>query len=427
MEDINLHFTGDFHAVTSANNLLCAMIDNHIHQGNALGIDPAKITFQRCMDMNDRALKEITVAQGNKNGVTRQDGFRITTASEIMAIFCLAENLAELKIMLGNITVGYDFNNKPVYAKDLKAAGSMCALLKDAIQPNLVQTLEGGPAIVHGGPFANIAHGCNSVRATKTALKLADYVVTEAGFGSDLGAEKFLDIKCRKAGLSPDAVVLVATVRAIKHNGGGEIETGFDNVLAHYQNLKKFNASPVLVINKFPADTAGELDALAALCKKYNIPFAVSAAFEKGGEGSVDLAGKVVEICNKRENKNVNFMYDLKDSVKEKINKVATKIYGADGVVYSEKAEEIIKRIEDLGYARLPICIAKTQSSFSDNPELLNRPAGFDINVKDLILQTGAGFIVVLTGNIMIMPGLSKQPAAELIDVDENGNILNLF
>lgn len=432
MEDINLHFTGDFHAVTSANNLLCAMIDNHIHQGNSLGIDPVKITFQRCMDMNDRALKEIMIGLGKKNnGIPRSDGFRITAASEIMAVFCLAETLAELKEMIGNITVGYNFDGKPVFARELKADGAMCALLKDAFQPNLVQTLEGTPAIVHGGPFANIAHGCNSVRATKAALKLADYTVTEAGFGSDLGAEKFFDIKCRKAGLNPDAVVVVATVRAIKHNGGDEdannLVNGFKNVLAHFENLKKFNADPILVINRFPGDTSEEIGTVSSLCYQYNIPFSFSTAFEEGGKGSLDLAEKIVKICNNGENKNLRFAYSLEDAIKEKINKIAMNIYGADKVVYSEKAEEVLGRIRELGYENMPICMAKTQYSLSDNPKLLNRPVDFDLNVKDLIVQTGAGFIVVMTGDIMIMPGLTKQPSAELIDVDENGDILNLF
>ena len=441
MEDINLHFNGDFHAITSANNLLCAMIDNHIHQGNTLGIDPMKITFQRCMDMNDRSLRDIMIGLGKRtNGIPRKDGFRITAASEIMAIFCLAENLGELKEMLGNITVGYDFKGGPVFARDLKAEGAMCALLKDAFSPNLAQTLEGVPVLIHGGPFANIAHGCNSIAATRAAVKLADYTVTEAGFGADLGAEKFFDIKCRKAGFSPDAVVLVATVRAVKHNGGGDIASGFENVLAHFENLKKFNMEPVLAINKFPSDTNDELEAISSLCDEYNIPFSFSTAFEEGGEGSLDLAEKIVEICDSgsstagspvaafltRES-GVNFAYDLEDTTKEKIEKIAKNIYGASGVAYSEKAEEILRRVKALGYENLPVCMAKTQYSLSDDPNLLNRPVDFDLNVKDIIVQTGAGFIVVITGNIMIMPGLPKQPNAELIDVDENGDILNLF
>ena len=431
MEDINLHFTGDFHAITSANNLLCAAIDNHIYQGNSLGIDPSKITFTRCMDMNDRCLREIMVGLGKKvNGIPRKDGFRITAASEIMAVFCLAENLAELKQMLGNITVGYTFNEEPVFAKDLKVEGAMCALLKDALQPNLVQTLEGVPVIIHGGPFANIAHGCNSLRATKTALKLADYAVTEAGFGSDLGAEKFFDIKCRKAGFDPDIVVLVATVRAIKHNGGDDIVNGFQNVLAHYDNLKKFNMNTILVINEFPADTQEDLGTISSLCYQHNIPFSFSKAFADGGKGSLDLAEKVVEICDKNNKKDsgkrLKFAYETEDTIKEKINKIARNIYGANKVVYSEKAEEVLTRINALGYENMPVCMAKTQYSMSDNPQLLNRPVDFDLTVKDIVIQTGAGFIVVMTGDIMIMPGFPKVPGAEVIDVDENGNIINL-
>ena len=428
MEDINLHFTGDFHAVTSANNLLCALIDNHIHHENPLGIDPGKITFSRCMDMNDRALREITVGLGKRiNGIPRQDGFRITAASEIMAVFCLAETLAELKEMLGNITVGYNFDNKPVYARDLKADGAMCALLKDAFSPNLAQTLEGVPVIIHGGPFANIAHGCNSIRATKAALKLADYTVTEAGFGADLGAEKFFDIKCRKAGLEPDAAVLVATVRAVRHNGEGSIEDGFRNVLAHCENLKKFNIDSVLVINRFPDDTKEELEQISELCRTNNILFSLSTAYSDGGEGSLDLAGKIVEICQKQTEKKLKFAYEIKDAVKEKIEKTVRNIYGANGVIYSQKAEEVLEQIKILGYENLPVCMAKTQYSLSDDPKLLNRPVDFDINIKDIVIQTGAGFIVVLTGDVMIMPGLPKIPSAEFIDVDENGNILNLF
>ena len=430
MEDINLHFTGDFHAITSANNLLCAAIDNHIFQGNFLGIDPAKITFSRCMDMNDRALKDIMVGLGTglggKKNIPRKDGFRITAASEIMAIFCLAESLAELKEMLGNITVGYNFKNQLVFARDLKVEGSMCALLKDAFQPNLVQTLEGVPVIIHGGPFANIAHGCNSIRATQAAIKLADYAVTEAGFGADLGAEKFFDIKCRKAGLNPDAVVIVATVRAIKFNGEEDIVRGFQNVLTHFENLQKFNVSPILVINRFPNDTDEELGVVSSLCYQYNIPFAFSTAFSDGGRGSLELAEKVVEICNNGEEKNLKFAYESEDTVKEKIKKIAKNIYGANKVIYSDKAEEVLERIKTLGYENMPVCMAKTQYSLSDNPKLLNRPADFDLTVKDIVVQTGAGFIVVMTGDIMIMPGLPKVPNAELIDVDENGYIVNL-
>ena len=426
MEDINLHFTGDFHAITSANNLLCAMIDNHIHQGNALGLDPSKVTFQRCMDINDRALREIMVGLGKKtNGVPRKDGFRATAASEIMAIFCLAETLTELKTMLGNITVGYDFDGRPVEARGIGANGAMCVLLRDAFRPNLVQTLEGVPVIIHGCTFANIAHGCNSVRATGAALKLADYTVTEAGFGSDLGAEKFIDIKCRKAGLAPDAVVLVATVRAILHNGGGSLVNGFQNVLAHCENLQKFNIDPILVINKFPGDTAEELGTISSLCYQYNIPFSFSTAFADGGEGSIELARKVVAMCE-TETKQLKYAYEREDTVKEKIKKLAVNIYGADNIIYSERAEEALGRIRELGYEDMPVCMAKTQFSFSDDPQLLGRPADFNLNIRDMAIQTGAGFIVVMAGDIMIMPGLPRQPGAEIIDVGEDGEILNL-
>ena len=430
MEDINLHFTGDFHAITSANNLLCAMIDNHVHQGNALGINISRVTFSRCMDMNDRALRDILIGLGKRvNGVPRKDGFRITAASEIMAIFCLAENLAELKKMLGGITIGYNFKGEPVYARDLKAEGAMCALLKEAFSPNLVQTLEGTPVIIHGGPFANIAHGCNSIRATTAALKLADYTVTEAGFGADLGAEKFFDIKCRKAGFKPDAVVLVATIRAIKHNaeslcGGDDLENGFDNVTAHFENLKKFNVNPIVVINKFPADSQEEVQAIKALCVKNNMPVAVSTAFTDGGEGSLDFAEQVVKLCE--DSGDLKLIYENTDGTRAKIEKIARNIYGASSVIYSEKAEKVLEQIDRLGCSDLPVCMAKTQYSFSDNPKLLNRPRNFDLNVKDIIVQTGAGFIVVLTGDIMIMPGFPVKPNAEIIDVDEHGNIINL-
>lgn len=425
MEDINLHFTGDFHAITSANNLLCAMIDNHVHQGNALGIDLSKITFTRCMDMNDRALREVLIGLGKRvNGVPRKDGFRITAASEIMAIFCLAENIAELKNMLGNITIGYNFNGEPVYARDLKAEGAMCALLKEAFMPNLVQSLEGVPVLIHGGPFANIAHGCNSVRATTAALKLADYAVTEAGFGADLGAEKFFDIKCRKTGFNPDAVVLVVTIRAIKHNGGNNLNDGFENVRTHFDNLKNFNVNPIVVINKFPQDTQVELDAVKLMCIKHSMPVAVSTAFTNGGAGSVDLAEKVVKICESSDP--LNLAYDDMDDTRTKIEKIARNIYGAKSVIYSEKAEKVLEQINAFGYSGLPVCMAKTQYSLSDNPKLLNRPYDFDLNVKDIIVQTGAGFIVVLTGDIMIMPGFPANPNAEIIDIDGNANIINL-
>ena len=426
MEDINLHFTGDMHAITSANNLLCAVLDNHIYQGNALGIDPAKITFSRCMDINDRALKEITISLGSQKSIPRKDGFRITAASEIMAIFCLAENLAELKAMLGAICVGYKFTGEPVFAKELKVEGSMCALLKDAFRPNLVQSLEGVPVFIHGGPFANIAHGCNSVRATKAALKLADYTVTEAGFGSDLGAEKFLDIKCRKAGLLPDAAVLVATVRAINHHGGGDMASGFDNVLAHIENLRKFSMSPVLAVNRFPSDTDEQLAAISSLCAEHNIPFAQSTAYENGGEGSIDLANKVIEICSSTSAKAPTFAYEPEEVTQEKIEKIAKNIYGAARVAYSEKAKEVLAHIKEMGCEHFPVCMAKTQYSLSDDPALLGRPAGFELNVKDMVIQTGAGFVIAITGDVMIMPGLPKTPNAEIIDLDEEGNIINL-
>ncbi|MCL2814596.1 MAG: formate--tetrahydrofolate ligase [Oscillospiraceae bacterium] len=426
MDDINLHFTGDLHAITAANNLLCAILDNHIYQGNQLGIDPENITFSRCMDTNDRALKDITIGLGGKKIVPRKDGFRITAASEIMAVFCLAENLAELKAMLGDICVGYTFGGEPVFARDLKVEGSMCALLKDAFRPNLVQTLEGVPVFIHGGPFANIAHGCNSVRATKAAQKLADYTVTEAGFGSDLGAEKFFDIKCRKAGLEPDAAVLVATVRAIRHHGGGDMARGFFNVLAHVENLRRFNMNPVLAVNRFFTDTKEELAELSSLCERHGIPFSFSSAFEKGGEGSVELAKKVAEICAAPKKGKPRFAYEPEDTIKQKIEKIAVNIYGAARVIYSQKAEEALARVKQLNLERLPVCMAKTQYSFSDDPALTGRPADFELNVRDMAIQTGAGFIVAMTGDVMIMPGLPKVPNAEIIDVGEDGNIINL-
>ncbi|GHV12970.1 formate--tetrahydrofolate ligase [Clostridia bacterium] len=442
MEDINLHFTGDFHAITAANNLLSAAIDNVIHQGNELKIDPARITFTRCMDMNDRALREVTVGLGKRvNGVPRMESFRITAASEIMAIFCLASDLSELKEMLGNIAVGYTFTNKPVYARDLKVHGAMTALLKDAFQPNLVQTIEGVPVIIHGGPFANIAHGCNSIRATEAALGLADYTVTEAGFGADLGAEKFLDIKCRKAGISPDAAVLVATVRAIKYNGvcgktdaasltGDDaiqaVKRGFANVEAHYRNLVEFGVTPVVAINKFPADTDEEIATLAELCGNSGMEFAVSTAFADGGDGSLELAEKVIALCDRPGRTEINFAYRLSDSTRAKIERIASRIYGADGVVFTEKAEAVLENIDALGYGNLPVCVAKTQYSFSDDQKKLGRPTGFVITVRDIVIQSGAGFIVALTGDIMTMPGFPKVPNAEIIDIDASGNIVNL-
>ena len=402
------------------------MIDNHVHQGNELGIDISSISFSRCIDMNDRTLRDILIGLGKRvNGVPRQDGFRITAASEIMAVLCLAGNLSELKSMLGGISIGYNFNGEPIYARDLKAHGAMCALLKEAFQPNLVQTLEGTPVIIHGGPFANIAHGCNSVRATSAALKLADYAVTEAGFGADLGAEKFFDIKCRKAGLKPDAVVLVVTVRAIKHNGDNDLENGFNNVIAHFENLKKFNVKPVVVINKFPDDTREEIEDIKMLCELSNMPVAVSTAFSDGGSGSLELASQVIKVCEASSG-DLRLAYEDMDSTRVKIEKIAKDIYGAASVRYSEKAEKVLEQINKLGCSGLPVCMAKTQYSLSDNAKLLNRPRGFELSVQDIILQTGAGFIVVLTGDIMIMPGFPATPNAEIIDVDEHGNILNL-
>ena len=437
MEDINLHFTGDFHAITAANNLLCAMIDNHIHQGNALDIDPRKIIFKRCMDMNDRALRNCVIGMGGPtNGFPREDHFLITVASEIMAILCLANDIDDLKVRLGNIIFGYSRSGKPLYAKDLKAVGSMAALLKDAVKPNLVQTLENTPCLIHGGPFANIAHGCNSVRATKLGLKMADYLITEAGFGSDLGAEKFLDIKCRYAGLEPNAIVLVATVRSLKYNGGVKKEDtgkpnveamkkGMVNLEAHIENLKKFGVPIVVAINRFAADTDEELKILEDKCKALGAEFALSEVFAKGGAGGVELAKKVVEACEKPTN--FKCLYDVKQPIKAKLETIAKEIYGADGVVYSAQAESAIKDIEALGRADLPICVAKTQYSLSDDPNKLGRPTGFKISAATVRLCNGAGFIVVETGDIMTMPGLPLVPAACGIDVDNNGKISGLF
>lgn len=437
MEDINLHFTGDMHAITAANNLLCAVIDNHLQQGNELGIDQRRILFRRCMDMNDRALRNVVVGLGGKiNGVPREDSFMITVASEIMAILCLADDLKDLKERLSNILVAYNYNNEPVYVRDLGVQGAMTALLKDAIKPNLVQTLENTPALMHGGPFANIAHGCNSVRATKLALKLGDYCITEAGFGSDLGAEKFMDIKCRYAGLTPSVVVIVATLRALKYNGGVDkketsnenveaLKKGLVNLGAHVENMRKFGVPVLVAINKFPTDTQNEIDALAEYCKELNVEYSLSDVYAKGGEGAVDLANKVVKACE--EENNFTFMYDTDDTIKNKVSAIATKIYGAKDVVYTPAASKRIKEIEALGQDKLPICVAKTQYSLSDNPALLGRPENFTITVKDVKLSAGAGFIVVYTGDIMVMPGLPKKPAANMIDVDENGNISGLF
>ena len=436
MEDINLHFTGDMHAITAANNLLCALIDNHLQQGNVLGIDQRRILFKRCLDMNDRALRYVNVGLGGKvNGIPREDGFQITVASEVMAILCLCADAKDLKRRLGNILVAYTYDGKPVFARDLKAEGAMSALLLDAIKPNLVQTLENTPAIMHGGPFANIAHGCNSVRATKLGLKLADYCITEAGFGSDLGAEKFLDIKCRLAGLAPSAIVVVATVRALKYNGGvakadlvnenvEALRKGIVNLGAHIENMKKYGVPVVVAINRFHTDSDAELKLIADYCEELGADFALSEVFAKGGEGGVELAKKVVEACEKPSN--FAPIYDEKLSIKEKINAIATTIYGADGVNFTADAEKSIKEIEELG-KDMPVCIAKTQYSLSDNEKALGRPTGFTITVREVKISAGAGFIVALTGSIMTMPGLPKVPAANNIDVTEDGKILGLF
>lgn len=438
MEDLNLHFTGDFHAITSSNNLLAALLDNHIQQGNELGIDPRQIVWKRCMDMNDRVLRNIVVGLGSKmDGMVREDHFVITVASEIMAILCLADDMADLKKRLGRIIVAYTFDGKPVTADDLQATGSMAALLKDALKPNLIQTLEHTPAIVHGGPFANIAHGCNSVRATKTALKLADYVITEAGFGADLGAEKFFDIKCRMAGLKPDAVVLVATIRALKYNGGvpkdelsaenlDALKAGIVNLEKHIENLHKFGVPVVVTLNSFVADTKAETDFVEQFCKERGCEFALSEVWEKGGEGGIDLANKVLETIEHKES-NFKVLYDDSLSLKEKIETVAKEIYGADGVTYSPAAERELKRITDLGMGDFPVCMAKTQYSLSDDAKKLGRPSGFKINVREVYASAGAGFVVAVNGSIMTMPGLSKKPAAYGIDVDDNGVITGLF
>lgn len=438
MEDLNLHFTGDFHAITSANNLLAALLDNHIQQGNELGIDPRQIVWKRCMDMNDRVLRNIVVGLGSKmDGMVREDHFVITVASEIMAILCLADDMADLKKRLGRIIVAYTFDGKPVTADDLQATGSMAALLKDALKPNLIQTLEHTPAIVHGGPFANIAHGCNSVRATKTALKLADYVITEAGFGADLGAEKFFDIKCRMAGLKPDAVVLVATIRALKYNGGvpkdelsaenlDALKAGIVNLEKHIENLHKFGVPVVVTLNSFVTDTKAETDFVEQFCKERGCEFALSEVWEKGGEGGIDLANKVLETIEHKES-NFKVLYDDSLPLKEKIETVAKEIYGADGVTYSPAAERELKRITDLGMGDFPVCMAKTQYSLSDDAKKLGRPSGFKINVREVYASAGAGFVVAVNGSIMTMPGLSKKPAAYGIDVDDNGVITGLF
>ena len=437
MEDINLHFTGDMHAITAANNLLCAMLDNHIHHGNALNIDPRQILFKRCLDMNDRELRNIVAGLGGKvNGIPREDGFQITVASEIMAVLCLANDITDLKERFGRILVAYTYDGKPVYARELKADGAMTALMKDAVMPNLVQTLEGTPAVMHGGPFANIAHGCNSVRATKLALKLGDYCITEAGFGSDLGAEKFLDIKCRCAGLAPNAIVIVATCRALKYNGGvpkaevgnsnlEALKKGIVNLGVHIDNMRKFGVPVVVAINKFTTDTEEELEFIRQYCGEKGADFATAEMFAKGGEGGRELAQRVVDACEKESS--FKPLYSLDLTVKEKVKKIAQEIYRADDVVFTPQAEKALAKIVELGGDRLPVCIAKTQYSLSDNPALLGAPTGHTITVRDVKLSNGAGFVVIYTGNIMTMPGLPKVPAAERIDVDENGKISGLF
>lgn len=438
MEDLNLHFTGDFHAITSANNLLAALLDNHIHQGNELNIDTRQVVWKRCEDMNDRALRNIVVGLGSKmDGFVREDHFVITVASEIMAILCLAEDMEDLKERLGRIIVAYNTKGEPVTAKQLNAVGAMAALLKDAIKPNIIQTLEHTPALVHGGPFANIAHGCNSVRATKTALKMADIVVTEAGFGADLGAEKFLDIKCRMAGLKPDAIVLVATIRALKYNGGvakadlsreniEALKSGIVNLEKHIENLQLYGVPVVVTLNSFVTDTQAEIEYVKNFCEERNCEFALSEVWEKGGEGGIALAQKVIDTL---ENKESNFapIYTDNMSLKDKINAISVKIYGADGVTYSPAAENALKKITDMGFGNMPVCMAKTQYSLSDDQTKLGRPSGFDITVREVYVSAGAGFVVAVTGAIMTMPGLPKVPAANNIDVDNDGRITGLF
>lgn len=437
MEDINLHFTGDMHAITSANNLMCAMLDNSLQQGNELNIDPRRIQVKRCLDMNDRALRNIVISLGGKlNGVPREDHFCITVASEVMAVLCLSSDIFDLKKRLGNILVAYTYDGQPVYCRDIKADGAMTVLLKEAIKPNLVQTLENTPAIMHGGPFANIAHGCNSVRATKTALKLADYAITEAGFGSDLGAEKFLDIKCRFASIKPSCIVLVSTVRSMKYNGGvakenlkeenlDALKKGSENLGAHIDNLKKYGVPVVVAINHFYADTQAEIDYIEQYCKDRGADFAVTKCFAEGGAGSIELAEKVVEACEKENN--FHYLYDIDMPLYDKIETIAREIYGADGVDYTKEARASLDEFIKLGADKMPVCMAKTQYSLSDNPKLLGRPHGFRITVSSASLSNGAGFVVCQTGSVMIMPGLSKSPAAYRIDIDENGNTVGLF
>ncbi len=438
MEDLNLHFTGDFHAITSANNLLAAMLDNHIQQGNELGIDTRSVVWKRCLDMNDRVLRNVVVGLGAKtDGFVREDHFVITVASEIMAVLCLADDMKDLKQRLGRMVVAYNYEGEPVTAADLKAVGAMAALLKDALKPNLIQTLEHTPAIVHGGPFANIAHGCNSVRATKMALKMADYVITEAGFGADLGAEKFMDIKCRMAGLKPNAVVLVATVRALKYNGGvpknelsaenmDALHKGIVNLEKHIENLHKFGVPIVVTLNSFVTDTEAEISYIRKFCEERNCEFALSEVWEKGGEGGIPLAEKVLDTLENKES-DFHVLYENELSLKEKIETVAREIYGADGVNYTSAASKQLKKLEELGFGKLPVCMAKTQYSLSDDPTLLGRPEGFSISVREAYVSAGAGFVVVLTGAVMTMPGLPKAPAAFNIDVNEEGVITGLF
>lgn len=442
MEDINLHFTGDLHAIGAANNLLAALIDNHIYQGNALNIDPKRVLWRRAIDMNDRQLRNIISGCGDAtDGVTREDGFDITVASEVMAVFCLANDLGDLKTRLGNMLVAYNRDKQPIYAKDLNAHGAMTALLKDAIKPNLVQTLEGTPAIVHGGPFANIAHGCNSVIATKTALHLSDYCITEAGFGADLGAEKFCNIKCRLSGLQPDMAVIVATIRALKYNGGvkkeeltqenlNALEQGLPNLLKHIDNMQGIFGLPVVVaINRFITDTQAEINMVTEACQSLGVSVALCDVWEKGGQGGIELAKKVLSLTDQSENDTLSFgfAYDVNDSIKDKILAISQRVYGADDIKLSGHALNQIRRLEKLGLDKLPICMAKTQYSFSDNPKLLGRPKGFTIHVRDLTVATGAGFIIAICGSIMRMPGLPKQPAAQRIDVNDDGEIIGLF
>ncbi len=438
MDELNLHFTGDFHAITSANNLLAAMLDNHIHQGNSLNIDPNQIVWKRCIDMNDRVLRNLVIGLGRSaDGVVREDHFIITVASEIMAILCLSEDMNDLKNRLGNIIVAYTYDGKPIYARFLNAVGAMAALLKDAMKPNLVQTLENTPAIVHGGPFANIAHGCNSIRATKLAMKLSDIVVTEAGFGADLGAEKFFDIKCRKGNLKPDAVVLVATIRALKYNGGvsrdnlgkenlNALKMGILNLEKHIENIKQYNVPLIVTLNKFMTDSEAELSFVEDYCKNLGCEFALSEVWEHGGQGGIDLANKLIATLEAGES-NFKPLYEDELAIKEKIEKIATQIYGASSVSYSQAALNEIDKIEELGYSNLPVCIAKTQYSLSDDPSKLGRPENFNINVREVYVSSGAGFVVALTGNVLTMPGLPKRPAAEDVDVNHAGEITGLF